>query len=150
MAGARQPGPWGLEPNPLPIDDGTSCRAPSPTPGPIGVNDRWTRSPGPSSPGGAGSFCFDRTSQTVDGLKIAIADFRRSEGWSTLQPIAFQLLGQQSFGLGVVYGFGENIVGSAVELTLLAKTFLLADLYDRAHQPALAAAFGPFGVLQQA
>jgi hypothetical protein len=48
-----------------------------------------------------------------------------------------------------VYGVGENVVGSVFELTLLAKTLLLADLYDRAHQQALAAVFGPFGVLQQ-
>jgi hypothetical protein len=46
------------------------------------------------------------------------------------------LVGPQTFGLGVVYGMGENVVGSVVALAQLASTFLLADLYDRAHQPA--------------
>lgn len=150
MAGARQPGPWGLEPNPLPIDDGTSCRAPSPTPGPIGVNDRWSQLSEQNSRHGLGTFLVQPASGAVVDLKTAVADFRRSERWSQLQPVAFQLLGQQSFGLGVAYGLGENVVGSVVELTLLAKTFLLADLYDRAHQPLLAAAFGPVGIFQRA
>ena len=58
----------------------------------------------------------------------------------------FQVAGQYSCGLGVLYGLGENIVGSVVELGQLAKTFLLADLYDRAHQPMFAAAIGPTGI----
>jgi hypothetical protein len=123
MAGSRPPGSWGLEANPLSIDDGTLCRAPSPTAGSVGID------PPRNIARDAGTF-GDRALETIDDLTTTVADFRRSERWSRLQPIAFQLLGQQSFGLGVVYGVGENVIGSVAELTLLAKTFLLADLYD--------------------
>lgn len=150
MAGSRPPGSLGLEPGPAPIDDGTSCRAASPPPGSTGVYQRWNAPPVPRTARAPSASLVNRASDSVGDLNTAIADFRRSERWSTLQPAAFHLLGQQSFGLGVVYGIGENVVGSVVELGLLAKTFLLADLYDRAHQPLLAAAIGPFGVLQRA
>jgi hypothetical protein len=66
-----------------------------------------------------------------------------------VQPIVFQVVGQYSFGLGVLYGIGENIVGSVVELGQLVKTLLLADLYDCAHRSAFAAVSSPVGVLQQ-
>jgi hypothetical protein len=62
----------------------------------------------------------------------------------------FRLLGQYSFGLGVVYGIGENIVTSVVELLQLVKTFLLADLYDRAQQPVVSAAsLNPVALFQR-
>ncbi len=61
----------------------------------------------------------------------------------------FRLLGQYSFGLGVVYGIGENVITSVVELLQLAKTFLLADLYDRAQQPVFSAALNPVALFQR-
>jgi hypothetical protein len=60
-----------------------------------------------------------------------------------------RLLGQYSFGLGVVYGIGESVVSSVVELVQLVKTFLLADMYDRAHQPVLSAALNPIAPFQR-
>ncbi len=83
--GSRPPGSWGLEANPVSIDDGTSCRAPSPTPGSIGVDD-WNSHQGKASrvvPGPSSSIA---PLETVDDLKTAVADFRRSERWSRLQP----------------------------------------------------------------
>jgi hypothetical protein len=58
-----------------------------------------------------------------------------------------RLIGPQTFGLGVLYGIGENVVGSVVDVAQLARTFLLADLYDRANGPLGLGAVGPFGVL---
>jgi hypothetical protein len=85
----------------------------------------------------------------IDDLKKAVADFERSESWSALRPAVGPLLGQYSFGLGVVYGIGENVVTSVVELLQLVKTFLLADLYDRVNQPPLSAAFNPIALVQR-
>src|SRR5918993_842303 len=130
MPGQRQPGSWGLEPHLPSIDDGTSCRIPTPPPGSIGViplsNTRRAVTP--------------NSGDRIDDLKKAVADFERSESWSALRPAVGPLLGQYSFGLGVVYGIGENVVTSVVELLQLVKTFLLADLYDRAQQPVWSAA----------
>jgi hypothetical protein len=92
----------------------------------------------------------DQAVETVEDLTKALSDFQRSETWSSLQPIAFRLLGQYSFGLGVVYGIGENVVTSVVELLQLVKTFLLADLYDRAQQPVFSAAsVNPVALVQR-
>jgi hypothetical protein len=146
MAGQRQPGSWGLEPTPVVIDEGTSSRIQTPLPGPTGVNDSWNI----SLEHGPAANVVSAGADVFESLSQAIAGFRRSESWATLQPIVFQVAGQYSFGLGVLYGVGENVVGSVVELGQLAKTLLLADLYDRARQPALAAAaFGPTAIFQR-
>src|SRR5262245_54089317 len=150
MAGARQPGPWGLEPDPIEIDPGTSCLDRTPRPGPVGLGGQWGPSPRRSGPAGATAFFGDTVIETVDDLRKAVADFERSQSWLRLQPIAVRLLGQYSFGLGVVYGIGENVVTSVVELLVLVKTFLLADLYDRAQQPVCSAAsLNPVALLQR-
>jgi hypothetical protein len=92
----------------------------------------------------------DQAVETVEDLSKALTDFQRSETWSSLQPVAFRLLGQYSFGLGVVYGVGENVVTSVVELLQLVKTFLLADLYDRAQQPVFStASLNPLALVQR-
>ena len=146
MAGQRQPGSWGLEPTAVVIDEGTSIRFETPTPGPVGGSGPAQISP---AAGSADSGLVGIAADTLNSLNDAIASFRRSESWAKLQPIVFQVVGHQSFGLGVVYGIGENVIGSVVELAQLAKTFLLADLYDRAHQSSLSAAFGPFAAIQR-
>jgi hypothetical protein len=88
--------------------------------------------------------------ETVEDLSKAVSDFERSETWSSLQPVVFRLVGQYSFGLGVVYGIGENVVTSVVELLQLVKMLLLADLYDRAQQPVLSAAsLNPIALFQR-
>jgi hypothetical protein len=56
----------------------------------------------------AGASFGDAVIETVEDLQKAVGDFERSESWSRLQPVAFRLLGQYSFGLGVVYGIGET------------------------------------------
>ena len=147
MAGQRQPGSWGLEPTAVVIDEGTSIRFETPAPGSVGGTGDAKISPGAASP--ADTSLAGIAADTLNGLNDAIASFRRSESWAKLQPIVFHVVGHQSFGLGVVYGIGENVIGSVVELAQLAKTFLLADLYDRAHQSSLSAAFGPFAAVQR-
>ena len=149
MAGQRQPGSWGLEPSPAPIDQGTSCRIRTPPPGPIGLDGSWSISSRRNSPLRAVGFLADTPSETLEDLKKAVADFQRSESWFTLQPVVSRLLGRSSFGLGVVYGIGENVVTSVVELVQLVKTFLLADMYDRAHQPVFSAALNPIALFQR-
>jgi hypothetical protein len=146
MAGQRQPGSWGLEPTPVVIDEGTSIRFKTPTPGPVGGPVRATI---PEQGNLADTTLVGIAAETIDSLNDAVASFRQSESWAKLQPIVFQIVGHQSFGLGVVYGIGENVIGSVVELAQLAKTFLLADLYDRAQQSSLSAAFGPFAAVQR-
>jgi hypothetical protein len=146
MAGQRQPGSWGLEPTAVVIDEGTSIRFGTPTPGPVGGPVQATI-PGHGNP--PDTSLVGIAAETINSLNDAVASFRRSESWAKLQPIVFQVVGHQSFGLGVVYGIGENVIGSVVELAQLAKTFLLADLYDRAHQSSLSAAFGPFAAIQR-
>jgi hypothetical protein len=71
---------------------------------------------------GAADLFEDSASNTVDDLLRAVAGFQRSESWFTLQPIAFRPLGQYSFGLGVVYGIGESVISSVVELLQLARS----------------------------
>ncbi len=146
MAGERQPGSWGLEPTPQVIDQGTSARIRTPRPGPIG-GDSWNSAT--ERPGFGIDVVTGAAAETLESLNQAVARFRRSENWSRLQPVVFQVVGQYSFGLGVVYGIGENVIGSVVELGQLAKTFLLADLYDRAQQSVLTAAFGPTATVQR-
>jgi hypothetical protein len=112
----------------------------TPSPGPVGSGGGGKISPAAARP--ADTSLVGIAADTLDSLNDAIASFRRSESWAKLQPIVFQVVGHQSFGLGVVYGIAENVIGSVVELAQLAKTFLLADLYDRAHQSSLSAATG--------
>ena len=150
MPGQRQPGSWGLEPQPGSIDQGTSCLIPTPTPRPVGFEAGWNPPSGGSGPRGTSSFLSETVIETVEDLQKAVGDFERSASWSRLQPIAFRLLGQYSFGLGVVYGIGENVVTSVVDLLQLVKTFLLADLYDRAQQPVFSAAsLNPMALVQR-
>jgi hypothetical protein len=87
---------------------------------------------------------------TVSTSLETVDDFLRSDHWTALQRLVVSLIGPQTFGLGVVYGMGENVVGGVLGLAQLAKTFLLADLYDRAHQPAAMAVVGPFAPFQRA
>lgn len=112
----------------------------------VGVDDHWQISAERRGPRAA---FVGAATDTLESLTHAVASFRGSDSWSKLQPLVFQVAGQYSFGLGVLYGIGENIVGSVVELGQLAKTLLLADLYDRTHQPVFAAALGPTGIFQR-
>ncbi len=112
------------------------------------MDGSWKTPSGGHSRWGAATLA-DTASDTVEDLNKAVADFQRSESWYRLQPIVFRLLGQYSFGLGVVYGIGENVITSVVELLQLAKTFLLADLHDRAQQPVFSAALNPVALFQR-
>src|SRR5262245_12808638 len=150
MAGERQTGTCGIEQEPMAIDPGNLCLSRTPSPGPVGLWDQWDPSTRRSGQGGAVGFFGERVIETVDDLQKAVADFERSQSWLRLQPIAVRLLGQYSFGLGVVYGIGENVVTSVVDLLVLVKTFLLADLYDRAQQPVFSAAsLNPMALVQR-
>jgi hypothetical protein len=132
------------------IDQGTTALVRTPTPGPIGVDGGYRGPSGRSSPPGAHGLLSDAAVESVEDLTKAVADFRRSETWFSLQPIAFRLLGQYSFGLGVLYGIGENVVTSVIELLQLVKMLLLADLYDRAQQPVFStASLNPVALLQR-
>lgn len=74
--------------------------------------------------------------------------------WSSLQQIAFELIGPQTFGAGVVYGMGESAIGSLADLGQLAKTFILADLHDHARGSGMVLTLDPLapvkGVLARA
>jgi hypothetical protein len=138
-----------MEPTPETIDDGTSARIRSPRPGPIGLDDHavaWGR----TGSRGAVDSLSDTAIETVQDLNKAVSDFERSQTWWSLKLVVDRLLGQYSFGLGVVYGIGEHVVTSVVELLQLVKTLLLADLYDRAQQPVFSAAsLNPVALFQR-
>jgi hypothetical protein len=143
MPGQRPPGSWGLESRAETIDQGTSCLIATPGPLPVGFDAAATRFSQHSATGPLSDTAFE----SVEKLQKVVSDFERSDTWSSLQPVAFRLLGQYSFGLGVVYGIGENVGTSVVELLQLVKMLLLADLYDRAHQPVFSAAsVNPIGL----
>ena len=140
----------GLEPRPALIDLGTAALIPTPGPRSIGFDDGWNSRSERNVARGAVEILTDGAVASVEDLNKAVADFARGETWSSLQPVVFRLLGQYSFGLGVVYGIGENVVTSVVELLLLVKTLLLADLYDRSQQPIFSAAsLNPVALFQR-
>jgi hypothetical protein len=57
--------------------------------------------------------------------------------WFETNKHVVTVLGNHSFGLGVVYGMGESVVKSVFEMFELGRTFALADLYDalNSHDP---------------
>lgn len=77
-----------------------------------------------------------RVPGTVGAARPSDADvvnrLRSGLSWLDVQPAVVKLVGPLSFSAGVVVGMGEDIVSSVVELADLVKTFVLADLYDRA------------------
>jgi hypothetical protein len=77
------------------------------------------------------------------------ASLLKSQSPPALQELVAAVLGPQTFGLGVIYGAGENVAGGIVSIAAIAKTLLLADLYDRANQPTLLN-MNPFAASQQA
>jgi hypothetical protein len=88
MGGHRRPGPWGFG-EPERIDAGTSCRAVTPAPGPVGVHEHNSNWP--------------------VARNLAAASLRQRESPSALQEIVTGLLGPQTFGLGVLVGITENV-----------------------------------------
>lgn len=66
---------------------------------------------------------------------------------SGLKDLVVTLLGPQTFGIGVTVGVAANVARAIVDVASLARTFLLADLYDRAHGSVPLAAGGPLGAL---
>jgi hypothetical protein len=128
-----------------PIDEGTSCRAATPAPGPVPdvLGPRWlTAQPAASSIGRNDPAGHRDLGPTVE-------TFPPGDSTSALEQYVLRLLGPQTFGLGVLYGMGENVAGRVIDVSRLARTLLLADLYDRAHAPALVAMVGPFGGLHR-
>src|SRR5262245_14265692 len=113
-----------------PIDSGTMCLATTPRSGSIGQSDLIA--PGPVSIG-----------NNIESLEKAIADFRRSDQWASLQPIVFAVLGNETFGLGVNVGILENSARGAAGLAKIAKVFLLADLHDQVQRPEFRPIIGP-------
>jgi hypothetical protein len=136
MGGSRQPGPWGWEASANSIDEGTMSLVRTPAPGSLRDDPRWTVAPQKVS--------------SLDDVRNAIAEFRSSDSWASLQPIVFSIVGPETFGLGVVVGMGENVLSGALGLAEIAKTFLLADLYDRAQQPVAMSLIGPLGFFHRA
>lgn len=96
---------------PIPIDEGTLNRQRTPAPGPIG----WI------------------SSELEHDLHWLIRRIEGAADWEMVDHYAGQILGQQVFGLGVGYGIAGNLVGSAHNLLVLNKVFVLANLYDVAH-----------------
>lgn len=97
-----------------------------------GEDPSWWGVPHPNSPAGRHvtpdeaatgylSFEFEKARERV----------RSSSSWVRLREAAVLVLGPQSFGLGVGYGFVKNPVVSLGELIQLQKLFIEADLYDR-------------------
>jgi hypothetical protein len=117
MVASRRPGPIGLTGEAEDLDDGTSIRGLSPTPGPLGI--------GATSP--------DRVqndSRYRDSVEWAFQRLRAAADSEALQRTAVGLLGPQCFSVGVIAGIGADILNSAVDLLKLVGKFVLADLHD--------------------
>jgi hypothetical protein len=71
---------------------------------------------------------------TFDPLEV-LSDIKNSS-WSAVKKAVETLLGPQAFSLGAVYGAGESIVVSVVDLLGLMKTLVLADVADSAFRQA--------------
>ncbi len=120
MAGAKTPAPYCAHSNPVNVEDGTSCRIPSPAPVPAGISARADLPAGDQS-------------TIINGLI-------RAATWGDLERWAEVALGPSSFYLGICYGILENLAGSVKGLVDLLRVFILAGLYERAQHPAWIAA----------
>jgi hypothetical protein len=116
------------------------ARTATPPPGPVGIEYASGTQTASLSPF---TYVADGAAAGVDLFGQALATLESSDSWLTLRPLVMSLMGPQTFGLGVIYGAGENIIGGVLGLAQLAKTFLLADLYDRATRPGLMAYSSP-------
>jgi hypothetical protein len=91
MVASRRPGPIGLTGEAEDLDDGTSIRGISPTPGPLGIDA--------TSP--------DRVqndSRYRDSVEWAFQRLRAAADSEALQRTAVGLLGRQCFSVGVIAG----------------------------------------------
>lgn len=110
MATGRIPGPIGAPGRPCEgVHDGTNGLFTSSTPGSLGL-------------------CH-----TNSDFGALCKQITQGASWVNTQQYAVRLLGSHSFGLGVAYGIGEELVSSVIELFDLAEMFVLADLYDVAN-----------------
>lgn len=100
-----------------------------------GVHRHWER----SARVGEGSLLPSRGAITPGplGVREAPTDsdelcerIVRASTWFDTHEYARAVFCMHSFALGVVYGVGESLVTSVVEAFELAKTLVLADLYD--------------------
>jgi hypothetical protein len=135
MAGSRRPGSWGSEGDDR-IDPGTSCLARTPVPG-ASLDIPGPRVPSVSTP--------TTSPQPQERKQSTPSTLSTSSG---VRDLVVTLIGPQTFGIGVTVGVAENVARSIVDLAGLARTFLLADLYDRANGPAALSMIGPLGFLQ--
>jgi hypothetical protein len=138
MAGSRNPGPQCTQTRPVEVDDGTTCRAETPAPRPVGSGQMCTPAVGEllRSRVSLGPTWVPSDGKQVRASSWAIEQIQRASYWSRLEPLAYQLLGPYSFDWGVCCGIVENLAGSIIGLLDLLKLFVLNGLYERAHQPA--------------
>jgi hypothetical protein len=123
VAGHRRPCPFGSDGEEA-IDDGTLCLITTPAPG------------------------LTSHEHSLAHADHSLTQIATTESLSALQRLAITYLGQQSFGLGVIYGMGENVVDSVVSLAGIARIFVLADLYERATARGIVHYVGPLAVVQ--
>lgn len=115
MASTESRGSTGLGSPTADLNDGTSALAKSPRPGSAGmigesIANAW--SDALSAP--------DRLLRALDRIADA----------ASLRQFVVAALGPQCFAAGVLAGAGADVIGSAVDLLKLVKTFVLADLHD--------------------
>ena len=79
-------------------------------------------------------------------IKELLGDIDRATSLTQLSQAAVILLGDRAFEVGVCYGMAESVVAMAGSLVELAKTFILAGLYDA--RTANGWAVGPFFALR--
>ncbi|MCC6539465.1 MAG: hypothetical protein IT162_18075 [Bryobacterales bacterium] len=132
MAGNRIPGPWRGGEEPALVGGGPPLDRPTFRPvraGLAGLEPETT------------ALASLRVSWNIDGkpffpgpqdlLEELLKQLMQSTSVVELLDLIERLLGQASFAAGVVYGAGESVVLSVVELLDLLKTFVLAELYDK-------------------
>ena len=95
---------------------------------PIGAHSS-SQSPTPAGSGKANSG-FTDIAEKAAGFVTGIIN---AVDWKTLRKLVYSLLGPFSFTAGMVYGMGENFVGSVISLLALVKTFALAQYWESQH-----------------
>lgn len=118
MAGSRNPGPLGRNPGTQDLNDGTMFRGLSPLPGPISADSMDMRANLVTTPGG------------IIDIRHLVQKIREAGSLIDLQQVITDVFGNQCFVAGVIYGIGEDLITSAVDLIKLCWMFTLADLYD--------------------
>jgi hypothetical protein len=97
-----------------------------------GLNPASHRPPQPPGPIGQDPH-KEAAQRTHRQVGHTLRRFTWANAWQQLAAVAAEILGPESFGLGVGYGLARSAGQSVLSLFALQKMFVLADVYDLLH-----------------